>query len=137
MLILGLGLLFLGRKKERKFVLLSLLLVLISDVLTYRILKPLIASPRPFHILSGVKVLVGRSASYGFPSTHAANAFALATFSFFYYPYLSPFIYLLAFLVGFSRIYVGVHFPSDVIGGACLGILLGWGLGRWSKKREK
>jgi undecaprenyl-diphosphatase len=65
---------------------------------------------------------------YGFVSSHAANSFALATFTslflspFYKYYRISAFIW--AFFVSYSRIYLGVHYPGDILGGAVLGILL-------------
>lgn len=65
---------------------------------------------------------------YGFVSSHASNSFALATFTSLF---LSPFFknywiyaFIWAFLVSYSRIYLGVHFPGDILGGAILGIIL-------------
>ena len=68
--------------------------------------------------------------SYGFVSSHASNSFALAMISSFF---LTPFYknyrwmaFVWASLVSYSRIYLGVHFPGDIIGGALLGVLLAW-----------
>lgn len=66
--------------------------------------------------------------SYGFVSSHAANSFALAAFtSFFLAPYYKNYrwiAFIWAALVSYSRIYLGVHYPGDILGGAILGILL-------------
>ena len=80
--------------------------------------------------------------SYGFVSGHAANSFALATFLsvLFRKKWVSVALILWATLVSYSRIYLGVHYPGDVIGGAMLGVLLGWmaftGLKRFVFKME-
>ena len=65
---------------------------------------------------------------YGFVSSHAANSFALAAFltRLFKISWFSWFIYCWAGIVSYSRIYLGVHYPGDIIGGAILGILIGW-----------
>ncbi|OYT17302.1 MAG: phosphatase PAP2 family protein [Bacteroidetes bacterium 4572_77] len=66
--------------------------------------------------------------AYGFVSSHAANSFALASFTSFFlqthYKYYGIMAFVWAFLVSYSRIYLGVHFPGDIIGGAVLGIFL-------------
>jgi undecaprenyl-diphosphatase len=65
---------------------------------------------------------------YGFVSSHAANFFALATYLFMTFKNTSkwwPLLFAWAALIGYSRIYLGVHYPLDVIGGAILGSLIG------------
>jgi len=72
--------------------------------------------------------------SFGFVSSHASNHFAIATFlSLIFkntYKYFSVPIFLWAAIIAYSRIYLGVHYPGDVIGGATLGILTGYILGK-------
>lgn len=84
--------------------------------------------PRPFEVLEGVRVLqhqlFGSATGVGsFPSGHAALAFAVATAFFFYYPRLSILFFLAALSVGGGRIAAGVHWPSDILGGAVVGIV--------------
>lgn len=97
--------------------------LLMSDGLSSSVLKPLFDRPRPCHHYDWVRLLstfCPRSPS--FTSSHAANIFASAFFLSFFFPRLRyPFL-AVALLVGFSRIYIGVHYPSDVLGGALLGI---------------
>ena len=71
------------------------------------------------------RLLVGASSAKSFPSAHAANSFAMATVASWGYRRLAPLFYVVAALVAYSRIYVGLHYPLDAVGGALLGILLG------------
>jgi undecaprenyl-diphosphatase len=67
---------------------------------------------------------------YGFVSAHAANAFSFATFSalLFRSKGYAMFIFPWACLIAYTRIYLGVHYPGDILGGALLGGLIGWGV---------
>ncbi len=100
--------------------------VAISDVLSSKILKHLILRPRPFEVLPDVYKLVS-SAGPSFPSSHAVNSFTVATLItlFLKNPVYTTIAFIVAFLSGFSRIYVGVHYPLDVIAGAIIGVFLG------------
>ncbi len=85
------------------------------------IIKNLVARERPFQALPHVNKLVGALA-YSFPSSHASNTFAFATgMSYFFRGAALPF-FAVASIVSFSRIYVGVHYPSDILGGMLWGI---------------
>ena len=101
-------------------------------------LKELIGRVRPCNALQAVNLLVGCSGSYSMPSNHAVNAFAFAgVFWFFRRGFLGSLFILLAAAVGVSRVYVGVHYPFDVVAGAALGLFSSWlflFLCRWSQK---
>ncbi len=92
------------------------------------ILKHLFERPRPCQNLvgidsyrEGVRLLVGCGGAFSFPSNHAVNTFAVAaTFSHFFRKTALP-MFSIAAVVAFSRVYVGVHYPSDVVAGAILG----------------
>jgi undecaprenyl-diphosphatase len=87
-------------------------------------LKALWDRPRPPLRYAEPKTLVPLPHDASFPSGHAATSFAAATTLSFAFPRLAPVLYVLAAAVAFSRVYVGVHYLLDVIGGAILGTLI-------------
>lgn len=94
---------------------------------TTAILKRLVQRPRPGVTLDDVH-FVGNYAikdNKSFPSGHTTGAFAVATVLSDQYPKYTPYFYTYASLVGISRIYTGVHYPSDVLAGALLGYVIG------------
>jgi undecaprenyl-diphosphatase len=80
--------------------------------------------PRPFEAMPGVDTLVGATLGTSMPSGHAATSFAGAVILTYLLPRAAPYAFLLAVAIAFSRIYVGVHYPSDVLAGAALGALI-------------
>lgn len=102
--------------------------VVVSDWSIFNPLKQLIARHRPAATLDHVRILAsGAAGGWSFPSSHTANCFMAATMLGFLFPSLRILFYSLATIIGISRIYVGVHYPSDVVGSALLGSILGWG----------
>ncbi len=120
--LLGIGLLIWGGRKGRLLVVTALLLLVVSNALS-ELLKVWIQRPRPCQSLEAVRLLVGCSGrSFSFPSTHATNITAQAVlFGFHYRPLAIP-LFLVAAAVGYSRVYVGVHYPTDVVGGVLVGL---------------
>ena len=78
--------------------------------------------PRPFEVLEGIHQLANHVSGGSFPSGHAALAFAVATVVWFYYPKTSILFFLVALSIGMGRVAAGVHWPSDILGGALVGI---------------
>jgi undecaprenyl-diphosphatase len=111
-----------GGKKGRVVGILLILVLLVSDQLSSTIIKPLIGRYRPCHLYDNLRLLVNCGGKYAFPSSHASNIAAFAVlFSYFYRKWTAVFV-IVATIVGFSRIYVGVHFPIDVLAGYSVGI---------------
>jgi undecaprenyl-diphosphatase len=107
-----------------KWILITLLSVAVSDLFSYRVVKPLVARQRPQP--AGVEVVLRTqpTTSLSFPSNHATNMFATATALSGGLPFLAPLFYLIALLIAYSRVYDGVHFPLDILAGAVLGTLV-------------
>lgn len=110
-------------------------LILLGDQLGAQV-KQLVGRVRPCHLLSGVHQLVGCGGTFSFPSNHALNTAAAAAFAQVLYPVTGWVTWPLVAVIGFSRVYVGGHYVTDVLGGWVLGGLLGAGaallLIRWS-----
>jgi undecaprenyl-diphosphatase len=112
-------------KKGRIVAALTLVVIAASDQISAHVLKPLFSRTRPPYVLESVRLLVDTTRSFSFPSSHASNGFAVAAFVSSFYPRTKIVLYVLAALLAYSRVYVGVHFPSDALGGAALGLVLG------------
>ncbi len=127
--MLGLTLHALTRRKrrERRYALKALVdsvpsLLIATTIVDYPI-KRYFRRRRPFINVVRAIVVGRKPGSYSFPSGHSASAFGGAYLLSRYYPKRAPLFYAIAALVGFSRIYVGAHYPGDVLSGSGLGIL--------------
>jgi undecaprenyl-diphosphatase len=115
-----------GGKRGKIAVIGVILLIIVSDQTGYRLLKELFARPRPCDILTDVITPVGCTGTYSFPSNHALNNFAASFFFYKLFPKLKWVLFITAGLVAISRVYLGLHYPSDIIGGALIGIVFGY-----------
>jgi len=115
--------LYLSGPKTRRASFLMLVAIFISFVVGEEVLKHIFQRPRPFLSLEGVNLLITPPGSFSFPSGHAANAFAASLVVARKVPRLAWPVLLLTVIMAFSRVYVGVHYPLDILGGALLGAL--------------
>ena len=108
------------------------LIVALADQISVQLFKKVFERLRPCHnqqIAELVHIVKNHcGGQFGFVSSHAANTFAFATFTAFFFRHkkFSYFIIFWAAFVSYSRIYLGVHFPADILGGAILGFTIGF-----------
>ena len=122
-------------KMKAVWVILAIVLVItLADQISVKLFKMQFERPRPCHNPE-IQHLVHKvndkcGGRFGFVSSHAANSFALAMFMtlLFRKRVLGFLIFFWAAVVSYSRIYLGVHYPGDIFGGAILGMLIGWGV---------
>ncbi len=97
------------------------LLAFAIELPLYLALKNSIKRNRPSDVIYGFKSFLVPSDKFSFPSGHTAAAFLMASVSAFYYPPLFGIVFLIAALIGVSRVLLGVHFPTDIVAGIVLG----------------
>lgn len=127
MLFIVLGILMLFFKRTRKAGLSALCAMLIGLIVVNFTIKPLVSRPRPWLVIENFVNLVEEHDPNSFPSGHtnAAFAFALAVCMSAPRRWMKVTAVCMAVVMGLSRLYVGVHFPSDVLMGAVIGSLCG------------
>lgn len=91
-----------------------------------RLIKPLIARPRPCDLNTAFTPLVPRPSGWSFPSGHTSSAFAAASALLFEKSRLAPYALVLAAFIGLTRLYLYVHFPTDVLAGVTTGLVFGF-----------
>ena len=137
-----------GRKNALKVLVVAALAIASGDMLAHRVIKPWAARPRPERTLGpAVFMRAPANGAYGFPSNHATNMGAAAAVLTVAYPGGALAFAGIAALVAYSRVYVGAHYPGDVLAGLALGAAIGWlwaalllgggeGRGRLRKKKK-
>ena len=134
---IGLLIILLCIPKTRKAALIGAATLLLTYIVTNLCLKPLIGRTRPYEVIEGLTRIIGKQSDRSFPSGHTANSMAVGVSLWLvsrkyemlgdkklYFPKVAGWVVLIwSVLVGLSRLYVGVHYPTDVLGGAIIAIL--------------
>ena len=114
-------------KKTRKVGLMSAIALLGSLIINNNLIKNLVQRPRPFRTFPELQIIIPTPSEFSFPSGHTSSSFAAAAVFYRHLPKkLGVPSVVLAGLIGFSRLYVGVHYPTDVLAGVIMGILLSY-----------
>lgn len=114
-------------KKTRKTGVMSAVALLGSLLINNNIIKNIVQRPRPYMTFTDLQIIIPTPSEFSFPSGHTSSSFAAAAVFYRYLPKkLGLPSVILAGVIGFSRLYVGVHYPTDVIAGVIMGILLSY-----------
>jgi len=122
---------FVKRERKKALIVLGLLAITIaiSDPVSSQILKKIFARPRPCHpdfFVEGGRFLLGMKRSLSFPSSHSMNMFAAAMLFYKFYPSRAVYFFAFASMIAYTRVYTGVHFPLDILGGSVFGCIVGY-----------
>ena len=116
-------------------ILILIIAVGLTDMISAQLIKPFIGRLRPsYEFIDSINLLVKKGGKWSFPSNHAANSFAFATVLSYFFSKYKLHLILLASVIAFSRVYVGVHYPFDILFGAIFGYAISWiALSIWAR----
>lgn len=127
LILVWLWMLILGGRRGKVAAIILLISVVVTDVFAAQIIKPYFERLRPSRsMIDSINLLVPRGGKYSFVSNHAANTMSAAMVILYFYKKWGYWAIAISILVGYSRIYVGVHYPSDVLGGWIFGCITAW-----------
>lgn len=112
--------------KTRKVGIIVALSLILEALCCNVLLKPLVSRTRPFDVNTNIQLLIAAPSDYSFPSGHTGISFAAAAALYFAGNRLWKPAGILAVLIAVSRLYLYVHYPTDVLAGALIGIVAGW-----------
>lgn len=127
---IGIAIILLCIPKTRKIGIYLAVTLIVEAVLNEMVIKEIIQRERPFLQRTGIDTIINQPSSYSFPSGHTASSFAAATAIYQYNKKWGIASYVLASVIAFSRLYFFVHFPTDILAGAALGIGVGIGVNK-------
>ncbi len=119
--LFSLVLLVFGNNKVRLIAIEALVILFISQIIV-QALKKMLSRERPYVIIEKLNTFGINLSDYSFPSGHTTASFSIATTLALNIPGLTYFVFILATIIGISRIYLGVHYPTDVAAGIILGV---------------
>ena len=124
---IALSLLLMVPRRTRWIGITSLAAIVIGALITNVTLKNLVARTRPYEVVEGLALLIEKQRDYSFPSGHTCASFAAAGVYWRMLPkkFGIPLV-ILAAMIAFSRLYVGVHYPTDVLAGLLIGLFAAW-----------
>lgn len=118
-----LGFIFIKDQKYRDF-LYRIITGLVPTIIVVHLIKLIFRRARPYNLLEGLETYGIYLRDYSFPSGHTAAAFSLFITALLFSKNLTIPFFIFAIMIAFSRIYLGVHFPTDVAGGMIVGIII-------------
>ncbi len=123
-------------KKHWKMVVLALVSGVVSRFIIGSLIRFLWFRPRPFAVENFIPLIYQNPTEASFPSGHALFYFAVSTIVYFYNKKAGILFYLASFLIAISRVFVGIHWPLDILVGALIGIFTAWLFYKLFKKYE-
>lgn len=113
-------------KKDRKTGVTIIIALILVSIVCLGIIKPIVHRARPFEVYNHISLIIKKPADYSFPSGHTSSSIAAVTVLYLlrkksFVPFL-----VIAVLISFSRMYLFVHYPSDILVGALFGLLFGY-----------
>lgn len=121
---IAIGLILLLSRKYKKYGIMLFVTLAICALIVNLGIKPMVARPRPYTFNDSIRLLIDEPLDYSFPSGHTAAAFASSVIIYYMNKKLGIISYILAATIAFSRLYLFVHFPSDVLAGLIIGVVI-------------
>lgn len=124
-------------KKTRRVGIMSMTALILTGILGEAVIKPLVKRARPFIDHPSVNLIIKAPSSYSFPSSHTALSFTVAAILLKEFKKYGMMFLVLATLIAFSRVYLFVHYPSDVVVGVIMGLTCAWITNKAFNRKEK